>query len=423
MTTDGIHITRRERYKTPNPNDCYNLAGTKMPEDPNDPLAVHASTIVIDAHADTPQRFVDEHWNFTDPLNGGMLNYDTAKKGTLNAQFFSIWVDPSQYAANASARRTLELIDGTLEQVRRAPDKLKLCVTADEIIAAHSEGKFCVMMGIEGGHSIENSLGLLRNYYRLGVRYMTLTWSNTNDWADSSGDINNPEVKHHNGLTPFGKQVITEMNRLGMMVDISHASDKTFWDVIEITKAPIIASHSSSRAVTQSPRNLTDDMLRAIAKNNGVVMVNFYPAFIDEQWRAAWNASKPEREKEQDALEAEYKAKGLPVPFEASDKIDRKYAARIGRAPFDSLIAHFDHIIKVAGIDHVGIGTDFDGIPQPPAEIDSAADLPKVTAALMARGYSAGDMKKLLGGNLLRVFRAVQAASDKRPIVAPGQFQ
>jgi membrane dipeptidase len=388
-----------------------------------DPLTVHNSSIVIDTHADTPQRFVDEHWNFTDPLNGGMLNYDSAKKGNLDAQFFSIWVDPSQYPANASARRTLDLIDGTLEQVRRAPDKLALCVTADQILAAHKQGKFAVLMGIEGGHSIENSLGLLRDYYRLGVRYMTLTWSNTNDWADSSGDIDDPAIPHHNGLTPFGKQVVAEMNRLGMLVDISHVSDKTFWDVIETTNAPVIASHSSARALTNAQRNMTDDMLRAVAKNNGVVMVNFFPAFIDEQWRQAWNASKPEREKEQEALEAEYKAKGLPVPFEVSDKIDRKYAAQIGREPFDSLIAHFDHVIKIAGIDHVGIGTDFDGIPVPPEGIDSAADLPKITAALMARGYTADDMHKLLGDNLLRVFRDVQAAQQKPPVIAPGQGQ
>ncbi len=378
-----------------------------------DPAKVHASAIVIDTHADTPQRFVDEHWNFTDPLNGGMLNYDSARKGNLGAQFFSIWVDPGQYPANASARRTLELIDGTLEQVRKAPDKLQLCTTADQIIAAHKTGKFCVMMGIEGGHSIENSLGLLRNYYRLGVRYMTLTWSNTNDWADSSGDIDDATVKHHNGLTPFGKDVVREMNRIGMMVDISHVSDKTFWDVIETTKVPVIASHSSARALTQAPRNMTDEMLRAMAKNNGVVMVNFFPAFIDENWRRAWAAQRPERQKAQDALEAEYKAKGLPVPYTASDKIDREFAAKIGRAPFNSLIDHFDHVIKVAGIDHVGIGTDFDGIPVPPEDIDSAADLPKITAALMARGYSADDMRKLLGGNLLRVFAEVQAAAEK----------
>lgn len=378
-----------------------------------DPAQVHASAIVIDTHADTPQRFVDEHWNFTDPLNGGMLNYDSAKKGNLDAQFFSIWVDPNQYPANASAKRTLTLIDATLEQVRKAPDKLQFCTTADDILAAHKDGKFAVLMGIEGGHSIENSLALLRDYYRLGVRYMTLTWSNTNDWADSSGDIDDPSIQHHNGLTPFGKQVVAEMNGLGMMVDISHVSDKTFWDVIATTRTPVIASHSSARALTSAPRNMTDEMLLAMKKNNGVVMVNFFPAFIDEKWREAWTAQAPERKKAQQAMEADYKSRGLPVPYNASDKIDREFAAKIGRAPFNSLIDHFDHVIKIAGIDHVGIGTDFDGIPVPPDGIDSAADLPKVTAALMARGYTAEDMRKLLGGNLLRVFCEVQAAADK----------
>ncbi|HMF65084.1 MAG TPA: dipeptidase [Edaphobacter sp.] len=387
--------------------------GKKAMSQTADPLAVHQSAIVIDTHADTPQRFVDENWNFTDPLNGGMLNYDSARKGNLAAQFFSIWVDPGQYPPNESAHRTLSLIDGTLEQVRKAPDKLQLCLTSGDIIAAHKSGKFAVLMGIEGGHSIENDLGLLRDFYRLGVRYMTLTWSNTNDWADSSGDINDTTITHHNGLTTFGKQVVQEMNRLGMMVDISHVSDKTFWDVVATTRTPIIASHSSARALTQAPRNLTDEMLQAVAKNNGVVMVNFFPAFIDESWRQAWAAQSPERRKAQDALAAEYKAKGLPVPYTASDKIDREFAAKIGRAPFNSLIDHFDHVIKVAGIDHVGIGTDFDGIPVPPDGIDSAADLPRITAALMTRGYTADDMKKLLGGNLLRVFRAVQLAADK----------
>jgi membrane dipeptidase len=377
------------------------------------PADVHASAIVIDTHADTPQRFVDENWNFTDPLNGGMLNYDSAKKGNLDAQFFSIWVDPNQYLANASARRTLELVDGTLEQVRRAPDKLQLCLSSDDILATHAQGKFAVLMGIEGGHSIEDSLALLRDYYRLGVRYMTLTWSNTNNWADSSGDIDDPSVTHHNGLTPFGKQVVQEMNRLGMMVDISHVSDKTFWDVITTTRTPIIASHSSARALTDSGRNLTDEMLLAMKKNNGVVMVNFFSAFIDEQWRLAWNAQKPERKNAHDVMEADYKAKGLPVPYNASNKIDREFAAKIGRAPFNSLIDHFDHVIKIAGIDHVGIGTDFDGIPVAPDGIDSAEDLPKVTAALMARGYTDDDMKKLLGSNLLHVFRDVQAAAEK----------
>jgi membrane dipeptidase len=385
------------------------VAGKKpFMNDKTDPIAVHNSAIVIDTHADTPQRFLDEHWNFTDPLDGGMLNYDSAKKGRLDAQFFSIWVDPSQYPAHASSDRTLSLIEATLDQVRRSPDKLQLCTSPDDILAANKQGKVAVLMGVEGGHSIEDSLTLLRDYYRLGVRYMTLTWSNTNNWADSSGDIDDPMITHHDGLTAFGTEVIHEMNRFGMMVDISHASDKTFWDVIGTTHAPIIASHSSARALTDAARNLTDEMLSAMKENNGVVMINFFPAFIDEKWRQAWTAQKPERKKAQDAMEADYKAKGLPVPYKASNKIDREFAAKIGRAPLESLIDHFDHVIKVAGIDHVGIGTDFDGIPVPPDGIDSAADLPKVTVALMARGYTAEDMKKLLGGNLLRIFRDVQ---------------
>ncbi|MDE1175642.1 MAG: dipeptidase [Edaphobacter sp.] len=373
-----------------------------------DPAKVHAEAIVIDGHADTPQRFLDESWNFTDALHGGMLSYDSAIEGSLNAQFFAIWVDPHHHPAEHSARRTLELLDATLEQVQRAPDKLALCLSADDILAAHRQGKFAVLLGIEGGHSIENSLGLLRNYYRLGVRYMTLTWSNSNDWADSSGD-----KPRHNGLTSFGRDVIREMNRLGMMIDVSHASDKTFWDVLETTSVPIIASHSSARSITAAPRNLTDEMIRAVAKNNGIVMVNFYPAFIDEQWRAAWNASRAERQREHDALQAEYKAQGQPVPFFASNRIDKKYAERIGRAPFEALIQHFHHIIQIAGIEHVGIGTDFDGIPQAPDGIDSAADLPKITAALMQRGYTAADMHRILGQNLLRVLREVEQSKSK----------
>jgi len=378
-----------------------------------DPASVHNSAIVIDTHADTPQRFADENWNFTDPLNGGMLNYDSAKKGNLTAEFFAMWVDPGQYPADASARRTLALIEATLEQVRRAPEKLQLCTSAEDILNARAQGRFAVLMGIEGGHSIENSLALLRDYYRLGVRYMTLTWSNSNDWADSSGDLDDTAIPHHNGLTPFGKDVIREMNRLGMMIDISHASDKTFQDVIETTNAPIIASHSSSRTLTDSLRNLTDEMLVAIGRNRGVVMVNFFSAFIDEDWRVAWNAQRPERKIIHQAVESDYKAKGIPVPYSVSSKIDREFAAKIGRAPLNSLIDHLDQIIKFAGIDHVGIGTDFDGIAALPEGIDSAADLPKITEALMARGHSPEDMRKLLGGNLLRVFREAQAIADK----------
>ena len=296
-----------------------------------------------------------------------------------------------------------------LEQVRRHPDELALCLTPADILAARAGGKFAILMGIEGGHAIENSLALLRLYYQLGIRYMTLTWANANDWADSSGD-----TPRHGGLTPFGREVIAEMNRLGMMIDVSHASDATLADVLNTSRAPILASHSAARALTNSPRNLTDAQLRAIAANGGAVMVNFYAAFIDEDYRQAFIAQKPERAARHAALAADYAARNEPIPFHASNRIDCEFAARLPRPPLQSLIAHFDHIIQVAGIDHVGIGTDFDGISALPEGIDSAADLPKITAALMARGYSAADLHKILGSNLMRVFAAAQAAAGQQ---------
>jgi membrane dipeptidase len=375
-----------------------------------DPKTVHASSLVVDTHADTPQRFADEGWDFTDPLNGGMLNLDSARQGNLAAEFFAIWPEPTQWKGRY-AHRTLALIDSVHEQVRRHPDTMRLGTSAGDIEAAHRDGVFCALMGIEGGHAIENNLGLLRIFYQLGVRYMTLTWSNSNEWADSSGDLNDIHVPHHGGLTAFGRSVVREMNRLGMMVDVSHVSDQTFHDVLAATRAPIIATHSSARALTPDSRNLTDEMLIEMATNNGIVMVNFYPGFIDQNWREAWAAQRPERQLEHRRLEAEHK--GEPVPYAASHAIDRAFAARFPRAPFKSLIDHIDHVARVAGIDHVGIGTDFDGFANLPEGIDSAADLPKITAALMERGYTVDQMRKLLGGNLLRVFRDVQAAAEK----------
>ena len=255
---------------------------------------IHQSALILDTHVDTPQRFIDEAWDFTSQLNGGSLNLETARHGNLAGTFFALWTEPTQWR-NRYAHRTLELLDGVLQQVRKHPNDLALCTTPAEILAAHAQNKFAILLGIEGGHSIENSLALLRLYHQLGVRYMTLTWANSNDWADSSGDIDDPTIPHHNGLTPFGREVIREMNRLGMIIDVSHASDKTFWDVIETTRAPILATHSSARALTNAPRNLTDDQLRTIAKNNGAVMVNFYSGFIDENFRNAINQLKSER--------------------------------------------------------------------------------------------------------------------------------
>jgi membrane dipeptidase len=375
---------------------------------------IHQSALILDTHVDTPQRFVDEAWDFSSPLNGGHLNLETARQGNLAGTFFALWAEPTQWRGRY-AHRTLELLDGVLQQILKHPNDLVLCSSPAEILAARVQNKFAILLGIEGGHSIENSLALLRLYHQLGVRYMTLTWANSNDWADSSGDIDDPTIPHHNGLTPFGREVIREMNRLGMIIDVSHASDKTFWDVLETTRAPILATHSSARALTNAPRNLTDDQLRAIAKNNGAIMINFYSGFIDENFRIAVNHLKSERSEAHRALETEFAARNEPVPFFASNAIDRAYAARVPRPPLSSLIDHIDHVAKIAGIDHVGIGTDFDGISSMPAGIDSAADLPKITEALHARGYTADQLHKILGGNLLRVFSAVQAAANPNP--------
>jgi membrane dipeptidase len=269
-------------------------------------------------------------------------------------------------------------------------------------------------MGIEGGHSIENDMHLLRDYYRLGVRYMTLSWSNTNEWADSSGDINDAKIQHHNGLSDFGKQVVLEMNRLGMMVDISHVADKTFWDAIATTKAPVIASHSSARALVNAPRNMTDDMLRAVAKNGGVVQVNFFSGFVDEDYRKAVEAQAQDQAAAIQKYIDSLKAQGKPVSYVEVDRMERAWMAKIPRPRFKVLIDHIDHIAKVAGVDHVGLGSDFDGVSgATPQGMDSAADLPKITQALLDRGYSAEDIKKVLGGNLLRVFRQVETVSHE----------
>ena len=397
------------------------------------PEGVQKSAIVIDTHADTPQRFLDEHFDLSDPLNGGNLNLDSARKGNLGAEFFSIWVEPTLYKGHY-ARRTLELIDSVKQQVTRHPDQMEFVTSAAGIEQAHRDHKLASLMGIEGGHSIEDSLALLRQYYALGVRYMTLTWSNSNGWADSSGDDTDQNVPHtKEGLTEFGKDVVYEMNRLGMMVDISHVSDKTFYRTLVITRAPVIASHSSARALCNAPRNMTDDMLRAVARSGGpdskggVVQVNYYSGFISQKYRDALKAMQPEIDKEVQAYKDKLKAEGREPNFEEIDKIQKAAADQIPRPPLSDLIDHIDHIAKVAGIDHVGLGSDFDGVSgQLPEGIDSAADLPKITAALMARGYSAEDCRKILGGNLLRAFKEVEAVSkqlqaEERPRITEKQ--
>jgi len=376
---------------------------------------IHDSALIIDTHADTPQRFLDEGFDIgsTDPNDIGHISLDKARRGNLGAEFFSIWVEPETNQGHF-AKHTFDLIDSVYEQVARHPDRMMMAFSTSDIERAHREHKLAALMGIEGGHSIEADIHLLRDYYRLGVRYMTLSWSNTNEWADSSGDVNDPKIQHHNGLTDFGKQVVLEMNRLGMIVDISHVADKTFWDAIAMTKAPVIASHSSARALVNAPRNMTDDMLKAVAKNGGVVQVNFFNGFIDENFRKAEEAQRPDQEAARQKYIAQMKSEGKEVNYIELDRIEREFIAKIPRPPLKSLIDHIDHIAKVAGVDHVGLGSDFDGVSgATPQGIDSAADLPKITQALLDRGYSAEDIHKILGGNLMRVFREVERVSHE----------
>ncbi len=376
---------------------------------------VHRSALVIDTHADTPQRFVDEGFDLAGPLDGGNLNLDSAREGNLSAIFFAIFVEPARYKGRY-AHRALELIDAVKLQAARRADQVAFVSSPEGILTAQRARKLAMLMGIEGGHSIEGSLALLRQYYALGARYMTLTWNNSNGWADSSGDMDDAAIPHtEDGLSDFGEQVIAEMNQLGMMVDVSHVSDRTFDRVLAISRAPVIASHSSARALCNAPRNLTDDMIRAVANSGGpgsqggVVMVNFYSGFLSQSYFDAQRAIQVEVNQAVEEMKKSAQAEGREASAVEVDHLERAFYDRIPRPPFSLLIDHIDHIATVGGIDHLGLGSDFDGIfGQLPEEINSPADLPRITAALMARGYSAVDCRKLLGGNLLRVFREVE---------------
>ena len=383
---------------------CVFVPARDSPNRAPDWHTIHQSAIIVDGHADTPQRFVDEGFYMRSDAGSGHLDLVKVRAGNLGAQFFSIWPDLERYRGHYP-RRTLELIDAVDQQAARHRDRMMMAFTADDILHAHREHRLAALMGIEGGHAIVNNLGLLRDYYRLGVRYMTLTHYESTDWADSSGDIDDPNVKHHDGLTDFGVAVVREMNRLGMMVDISHVSDRTFYRTLVVSRAPVIASHSSSRALTNHARNMTDDMLRALSRNGGVAMVNFNAVFVDENFRRAWEAQKPEFDKAIAAAQEKDKPAGRPFTHEEEVQLEREWAAKIPRPPLKSLIDHIDHVAQVAGVDHVGLGSDFDGLAALPQGIDSVGDLPKITETLVQRGYTAEQIHKILGGNLLRVMR------------------
>ncbi len=374
--------------------------------------AIHNSAIIIDTHADTPGRFVDENFDLTQDAGTGYLDFNKIKAGNLGAEFFSIWVEPKGNQGH-EAKRALDMIDSVYEQARRHPDQMMMAFSTDDILRAHREHKLAALLGVEGGHAIEGDIRILRDYYRLGVRYMTLTWSNTNDIGDSSGDISDKSIQHHGGLTDFGKQVVAEMNRMGMMVDISHVADSTFYQALELSRAPVIASHSSSRALTTAPRNMTDDMLRALAKKNGVAQANFYCAFVSQKYLDTANQLRAAQDPDYLKVQELFVKPQTPETAKELAVAQARLAPKLPRPPLSDLIDHIDHMVKVAGVDHVGLGSDFDGIDCSPLGLDSAADLPKITQALYQRGYSAADLDKILGGNLLRVFGEVEKVSQQ----------
>ena len=373
-------------------------------------MRVHRSALLIDTHNDVPSRTV-EGFDIGSHTGTGHTDIARLKQGGVGAQFFAVYVAASYVNGNHAANRTLQMIDTVRHDiVERYPNDFMLATSANEIEEAHKRGKIAALMGIEGGHAIEDSPRLLRDYYDLGVRYMTLTHSNTNDWADSSGDVNDPKVKHHNGLTDLGKEIIREMNRLGMMVDISHVADKTFWDALQTSRAPIFASHSSCRALTNHLRNMTDEMIVALAKKGGVVQVNFYCGFISQKFRdndAADTRALDAR------MDRETAGKNLSEPDRQilSEKLRKEM--NLTRATLADVVAHIDHIRQIAGIDAIGLGGDFDGVSCTPVGLEDVSKYPNLTRALLEKGYSAEDIRKIYGGNFLRVMRAVEAAAGR----------
>ena len=367
---------------------------------------VHARAIVIDTHVDTPQRMLfDKSFDLGARNTTGSIDIPRMREGGLDALFFSIWL-PGDIAGPPAVKGALLQIDEILEAVRRHPKDLLLATSVADIRRAVSERRIATLMGMEGGHMIGEDLGLLRKYVALGVRYLTLTHSRNTTWADSSGD-----KPAHNGLTPFGRDVVRELNRLGVMVDVSHVSDKTFYDTIAVTTAPLIASHSSCRAISNSPRNMTDDMLRALGKNGGVVMINYNAAFLSEEFRVAPRGDKL---RAQMAVAAKGCGDDQACGILEGERVNHE-AMRSGQLPtvaWSKIIEHIDHAVKVAGVDHVGLGSDFDGATMP-LGMEDVSNLPRITDALLKKGYSEQDITKILGGNLLRVMQEVEEVSRR----------
>jgi membrane dipeptidase len=361
--------------------------------------SLHKRAIIVDGHCDTPYRLLRHNLHLDEHDPEAQLDLKTMREGGITASFFAAYVPPF-YAGRGAARFAYRAIDLIHAEVKRQPDLLTFCTDAAGIRQAKVDGKTAIMIGVEGGHAIEDSLSILSDFYSLGARYLTLTHVNTNNWCDSSGDAG-----RHNGLTDFGRDVVRTMNDLGMIVDISHVSDAAFYAVLETTRVPVVATHSSCRAICRHPRNMTDDMLRDLARNGGVCMINLFSAFLsDAVAQVIMNSQK--------RVGSDSAAGTEEMPNDATDwDLYLEWFNTLGspQATLDDAADHILHAAEVAGIDHVGIGSDFDGVPALPTGLQTAAGLPLLTDRLLERGLSEGDVEKVLGGNFLRVFGQIEA--------------
>jgi membrane dipeptidase len=393
VTVTALLVAQAQRGAGPGGQDLRDRA-----------VRLHRSAIVIDTHADTTSRTLDLAFDIGKRAADGHMDVPRIREGGLAAQFFAAYV-AQEYAPDKAAHRALEMIDTIrTDIVARHPNDFVLATSVADIRRAKQAGKIAALIGIEGGHAIEDSLRLLRQFYALGVRYMTLTHNNTNNWADSSRD-----VAKHNGLTDFGRQVVAEMNRLGMIVDVSHVSDKTMLDAVAASKAPVIASHSSVFAIARAPRNMNDDLIRALAKNRGVMMVNFNCGFISQRY--ADEDAKRSRDHADEIKQIQDRFKDNEDA--ANAEINRRWPVK--RPALGDVADHFDYVRKLlGGVDNLGLGSDFDGVPCVPEGLDDVAHLPDLTAELLRRGYSEEELTKILGGNLLRAFGEVEAAAARR---------
>lgn len=365
---------------------------------------LHEKAVLVDTHNDVLSSATMRGLDISQDLRG-KTHSDLArfKEGGVDVQVFSIFCDERFGKDTAFKFANIE-IDSLYAITARNPDKMAMVFTPKQLDWAVKQHKLATMIGVEGGHMIAGDIANLDSLYKRGTRYLTLTWNNSTEWASSAKDESGDSVRNpHKGLNDFGKQVVQRMNQLGMMVDLSHVGEQTFWDAIHTTSKPVLVSHSCAYTLCPVFRNLKDEQIKAVGANGGVIQVNFYSGFLDSTYFRRQKEFAARHQQDVDALKQSGKAE-----YEIQEELYRKYPAEAEqlRAPFNLLIDHIDYIVKLAGVDHVGLGSDFDGIEAPPQQLNGVEDYPLVTKALLERGYTKKDIRKILGGNFIRVFKA-----------------